>query len=81
MKVTVQFYSWFKELAQSSVQELEISKGSTVGDLLEQVYGQYPKLREVKKSTLIAVGVEYASLEQELHEGDEISFFPPVQGG
>jgi molybdopterin converting factor small subunit len=30
---------------------------------------------------LIAVGVDYQSRNHVLNEGDEVSLFPPVQGG
>ena len=42
---------------------------------------RFPKLRGGEKSTLVAVGVEYAAKDQVLREGDEVSVFPPVQGG
>jgi molybdopterin converting factor small subunit len=41
----------------------------------------FPKLGAMKKSTLLAVGVEYQSRDYVLKEGDEVSLFPPVQGG
>jgi molybdopterin converting factor small subunit len=35
----------------------------------------------MQKSTLLAVGVDYQPRHYILNEGDEVSFFPPVQGG
>jgi molybdopterin converting factor small subunit len=35
----------------------------------------------MQNSTLIAVGVEYQSRDYVLKDGDEVSLFPPVQGG
>jgi molybdopterin converting factor small subunit len=35
----------------------------------------------MRKATLMAVGVDYQSRTYVLREGDEVSLFPPVQGG
>ena len=35
----------------------------------------------MKRSTLIAVGVDYQPRDYVLQDGDEVSLFPPVQGG
>ena len=40
-----------------------------------------PKLGTMKKSTLLAVGVDYQTRDYVLQDGDEVSLFPPVQGG
>ena len=35
----------------------------------------------MQKATLMAVGVDYQGRGYVLKEGDEVSLFPPVQGG
>jgi len=35
----------------------------------------------MKRSTLLAVGVDYQPRDFVLSNGDEVSLFPPVQGG
>jgi len=42
---------------------------------------QFPKLSEMKNSTLKAVGVDYQTDDFIVSDGDEVSLFPPVQGG
>jgi molybdopterin converting factor small subunit len=42
---------------------------------------RFPKLAAMQNSTLIAVGVEYQGRSYVLQEGNEVSLFPPVQGG
>lgn len=81
MKVTVQLFSYFKDLAGTSQQVLEISHGATISSLLDSLYMQFPKLGPMRKSMLIAVGVEYQNRNYILQEGDVVSLFPPVQGG
>ena len=48
---------------------------------LEQLLKDYPKLKPMRKSTLLAVGVDYQPRDYVLKDGDEVALFPPVQGG
>ncbi len=81
MSVTVSFYSYFKDLAGCRQAELSLEPGSTLGSLLEAVAQRFPKLAPLKQSALLAVGVEYQPKTYVLQAGDEVSLFPPVQGG
>jgi molybdopterin converting factor subunit 1 len=81
MNVNVQFFSYFKQLTGTSATTETLPAGATVADLLRVLAERFPKLRGGEKSTLVAIGVEYATKDQVLREGDEVSVFPPVQGG
>jgi molybdopterin converting factor small subunit len=81
MSVTVNFYSYFKDLAGCAATSREMAPGSTIADLLAGLFTAFPKLAAMEKSMLIAVGVEYQPRHYVLREGDEVSLFPPVQGG
>jgi MoaD family protein len=81
MTITVQFFSYFKDLTGCERTDVELSAGATVGDLVKSLHGRFPRLIEMQRSTLIAVGVEYQPPEFSLSDGDEVSLFPPVQGG
>jgi len=81
MRITVLFHSYFKNLTACSDLSQELPAGATVHDLYRSLAAQFPKLAAMEKSTLIAVGVDYAARDYVLKEGDEVSLFPPVQGG
>jgi molybdopterin synthase catalytic subunit len=81
MRVSVSFYSYFKELTACGQTSEELPPGSTLGDLLKMLCVRFPKLEAMKKSMLVAVGVDYQDRNYALKEGDEVSLFPPVQGG
>jgi len=81
LKITVKFWSYFRDHAGCQETEIEIENGATLAKLHEAVCEQFPKLLEAKNSTLKAVGLEYEDDEFILSDGDEVSFFPPVQGG
>jgi molybdopterin converting factor small subunit len=81
MRVAVHFYSYFKDLAGCSQWFGEVPEGCAVGELLDCVLAQFPKLAPMKRSMLIAVDVEYQPLNYVLKPGEAVSLFPPVQGG
>lgn len=81
MKVSVQFYSYFKDLTGCAQTAEEVAPGSTIADLQQKLLARFPKLAALQNSTLIAVGVNYQPKSYVLSEGDEVSLFPPVQGG
>ena len=81
MRVSISFYSYFKELTGCAQTEETLAQGSTLNDLFNQLTTRYPKLAAMQKSTLIAVGVDYQPRDYVLKDGDEVSLFPPVQGG
>jgi len=81
VKIKVHFYSYFKDLTACSDIVEDILPGETVGELVDRLSERFSKFGAMKKSALIAVGVEYQTRAYKLKEGDEVSFFPPVQGG
>ena len=60
---------------------IEVNEGETLGDVHSEVIKKFPKLAQIKNSTLKAVDVDYQTDDFELSDGDEVSLFPPVQGG
>ena len=81
MKVTVKFWSYFRDLTECDETTFKVNEGETLGDVHSKVMAKFPKLAEMKNSTLKAVGVNYQMDEFVLSDGDEVSLFPPVQGG
>jgi len=81
MNITVHFYSYFKDLTGCAQIVETVAGGCTLDELQRRLTARFPKLAALQKSTLIAVGVEYQPRSYVLKEGDEVSLFPPVQGG
>lgn len=81
MKIALQFFSRLRDVAGGAPREIDLPAGSTVADLLARLYAEHPKMQGWDKTLLVAVGLEFAERTQELHEGDEVSVMPPVQGG
>ena len=77
----VSFYSYFKDLTGCADTTEIVAKGDTLGDFFEKLIWRFPRLGPMRNSTLIAVGLDYQDRNYVLKAGDEISLFPPVQGG
>ena len=81
MNVRVQFYAQLRELIGIHELELELPEGTTIRELLKQIYVQKPALRAHDKSILVGVGLEFVDRNYKLKPADEIAIMPPVQGG
>jgi molybdopterin converting factor small subunit len=81
MTVRIQFFSWLKDQAGCAQATETLPEGCTLGELHEKLLRRFPGLAALRQSTLLAVGVEYQPRDHVLKEDDEISLFPPVQGG
>jgi len=81
MRIRVCFHSYFKDLTGCAETEEVAADSCSLGALHDQLMARFPKLAAMKRSTLIAVGVDYQPRDFVLKDGDEVSLFPPVQGG
>ena len=78
MKITVRFFASLREQLGDPLEPLELPSGSSIQDAWDHLC-----LGETltPPQTLCAVNQNYADLGDELHDGDEVAFFPPVTGG
>jgi molybdopterin converting factor small subunit len=81
IEVKVSFFSFFKDMTGCAGCTEVMPNASQLGTLIEALVKRFPKLEPMQKSMLLAVGVEYQTREYVLQDGDEVSLFPPVQGG
>ena len=76
MQVKVKFFASMRDSMGRADDKIELAAGATVAD----VWGAVSK-EPLPENTLIAVNMEYTSLQEALKDGDEVAFFPPVTGG
>lgn len=81
MQVRLLFFASIADIVGARQLDVEIPSGSTVGDLLSELEGQYPRLAGYKSILLTSVNEEYAKPETTIADGDEVAIFPPVSGG
>ena len=81
MRINVTFFARARDLAAVPNAELEMSPGSTVGDLRKNLAERFEALRPLLPRLFFAVGTEYARDDTQLSEKADIACFPPVSGG
>jgi molybdopterin converting factor small subunit len=79
ISIHLQYFSQLRDL--KGPEELDVAPGTTVGGLLEKLYGLLPGLKEWDTCLLIAAGLEYVPRDYVLKTDELISLMPPVQGG
>jgi molybdopterin converting factor subunit 1 len=79
MKYKVKAFGIARDILGAKEVSLEV-KGNQVADLRKHLSMHYPALNDLN-SLLIAVNLNYAGDDIELHESDEIVLIPPVSGG
>jgi molybdopterin synthase catalytic subunit/molybdopterin converting factor small subunit len=60
---------------------LELSEGSALESVFEHYAGQFPRLRELASSIVLACNQQFSPRSTVVSDGDEIAFLPPVSGG
>jgi molybdopterin converting factor subunit 1 len=82
MIVEVRLFAILRELAGSSVVELELDDGASVDDALLAL-GRERELADAlsRLHVQMAVNREYADGATRLSPGDELALIPPVSGG
>lgn len=81
MKVRVRVFAALREILSKDEVEVELSEGTTVEGLWEQLVADDDRLTPFTKSINFALNHEFVGKETELSPDDEIAFLPPVSGG
>lgn len=81
MRIRARFFAALREAAGLSALELEAPEGLRVGDLLDRLRAEHPRLGPALEQSRVAVNYEYVGPDFRLHEGDEVALIPPVSGG
>jgi len=77
MTITVKFFASLSEQLGKNEVVLELFSDLT----LEQVWQQATDHAEIPPKLLMAINMEYAKPGDQVHDDDEVAFFPPVTGG
>ena len=74
MSIQVKFFASLREsLGQSETTVEQASTVTEVWDLATQ--------SATPPNLLVAVNLDYANMQSQVKDGDEVAFFPPVTGG
>jgi len=81
MRVTVRLFARLRDLAGVGELIREVPEGADARQVWNDLVLEWPRLREYEKTMSVAVNTDYARMNVEVHDGDEIAFMPPVSGG
>ncbi len=81
MRVTVRLFARLREITGAAEMPREIAAGATLGTLWRDLAREFPALADYERSISSAINADYARMNRELHDGDEVAFLPPVSGG
>ena len=81
MRVQVLYFGVLKGFFEGERDTVELADGARVGDLLELLRDRAAEDLPVWRSLAVAVNREYAGMDTELKDGDEVALLPPVSGG
>jgi len=81
MRVTVRLFARLRDIAGASEFARDIAPGATIGAVWRQLAVEFPDLAPYERSISSAVNADYARMDRELRDGDEVAFLPPVSGG
>lgn len=81
LKIRVRYFALYRDLSGMSDETLELSEGTTLGRLVEEVKRTHPIFNKQSGQFLLAVNESYADVSAVLNDGDEVAIFPNVSGG
>ncbi len=80
IQITVLYFAQVREATKVKKETLEISKNSSVTDLLSLIRTRYPELRNVIDFNT-SVNYKLVNSDAILRDKDEVALLPPVSGG
>ena len=81
MRVTVRLFARLRDIAGAAELSRDFAQGATIGAVWRELAGEFPELAPYERSISSAVNADYAHMDRELRDGDEVAFLPPVSGG
>lgn len=81
MAISLTYFGPAREAVGLEREELDIAERLTVGELLEWLRSERPRLRPIIDSCRVAVGTRYAASDEEIEPDADLALIPPVAGG
>jgi len=81
MRVKVLFFGMLKDIVGRAEEQLDVPENGHLRGIFEHYSEQFPRLREMAGSIVLARNHEFSDLSTPVHDGDEIALLPPVSGG
>ena len=81
MRITVLLFARLRDIAGTANLDRNLPEDSTARFLWKTLVQDFPDFESYSDVISTAVNEEYARIDSELSDGDEVAFLPPVSGG
>ncbi len=81
MRVTIRLFARLRDIAGATELPRTVASGATIRTVWHQLVAEFPELAGYERSISSAVNADYAKMDDQVRDGDEIAFLPPVSGG
>ena len=81
MRIHVRYFAYFREQLGRSREWVDVPEGTDLAALWQLCAADHPQLAAHWDAAVVAINGEYVARDAAIHEGDEVSFLPPVSGG
>jgi molybdopterin synthase catalytic subunit len=81
VRIRVLFFGVLRDITGMREDTLTLAEGSRLDAVYEHYAGQFPKLRGVASSLVLALNQQFSEPSAALADNDEVAFLPPVSGG
>ena len=79
--IKIRFFGVLQDVVGIREETCEQAALDTVGGVFDAYATRFPRLRELRRSILLARNLHFCDDAVQLADGDEIAFLPPVSGG
>ncbi len=79
MPIKICYFASLKESLEKSEDEISGFENEPLS--AKKVWQMANPNKQLPENILVAINMEYAELDDQVQDGDEIAFFPPVTGG
>ena len=79
--IRVLFFGMLRDIAGTREEACELPATATLGGVFETYATRFPRLRELRRSIVLARNQQFCDPSALVADGDEIAFLPPVSGG
>src|SRR5208283_4534339 len=79
--IKVLFFGLLRDIVGMPEETCELPPSGTLGGVFEAYGNRFPRLRELRRSIVLARNHEFCDPAVSVGDGDEIAFLPPVSGG
>lgn len=70
-----------RDIVGTAEQKIDVEDGTRLESVFERYARQFPRLKSLESSIVLACNQEFCDRGTAVAEGDEIAFLPPVSGG